>query len=140
MSIGRRTALVTASIIALLSACSDDDSPTAPDVPDMPEVNELAPVPDAPTASLADNGKIAFRSDRIHFTNWEIFVMNADGSAQTRVTNSSGTDAEPAWSPDGGKLAFYREGAGTGEPGARHGGDDVHRHLGVGPRAERVRL
>ena len=109
MFIGRRTALVTAGIITLLSACSDDDPLTAPDVPDLPEPGQLAPAPDAPTASLAANGRIAFRSDRIHFTNWEIFVMNADGSAQTRVTSSSGTDAEPAWSPDGGKLAFYRE-------------------------------
>src|SRR5687768_2869820 len=109
MFIGRRTAVVTASIITLLSACSDDDSPTGPDVPDFPELNELAPLPDAPTASLAANGKIAFRSDRIHFSNWELFVMNADGSAQTRITNYPNSDREPAWSPDGSKLAFTRE-------------------------------
>ena len=106
MFTGRRTALVAAIVVALLTACSDDDSPTAPEVPDVLELDQEA---SAPTASLAANGKIAFRSDRIHFTNWEIYVMNADGSAQTRVTNSSGTDAEPAWSPDGAKLAFYRE-------------------------------
>jgi Tol biopolymer transport system component/plastocyanin len=108
MSIGRRAALVTVGIVTLLAACRDED-PTGPALPEIPEITDAAPAPAAPLASAAANGKIAFRSDRVHFTNWEIFVMNADGSAQTRVTNSSGTDAEPAWSPDGSKLAFYRE-------------------------------
>lgn len=32
--------------------------------------------------------------------------MNANGSAQTRLTNISAPDAQPAWSPDGTKIAF----------------------------------
>ena len=32
--------------------------------------------------------------------------MNADGSSQTRLTNNSFADLEPAWSPDGTKIAF----------------------------------
>ena len=106
--LGTKTVLITAGIMTLLAACRDED-PTGPALPEIPELIDAAPVPAEPLASAAGNGRIAFRSDRIHFTNWEIFVMNADGSAQTRVTNSSGTDAEPAWSPDGSKLAFYRE-------------------------------
>ena len=32
--------------------------------------------------------------------------MNADGTAQTRLTNNAAIDDGPAWSPDGTKIAF----------------------------------
>ena len=32
--------------------------------------------------------------------------MNADGTGQTRLTNNAAFDIEPAWSPDGTKIAF----------------------------------
>ncbi len=41
--------------------------------------------------------------------NWEIYVMNADGSGQRRLTRSPGLDRYPAWSPDGRKLLFHRQ-------------------------------
>ena len=50
------------------------------------------------------NGQIAFTSERDG--NQEIYVMNADGSGQTRLTNDPDTDSNPAWSPDGTKIAF----------------------------------
>jgi len=37
-----------------------------------------------------------------------LYVMNADGSDQRRVTRSSGYETLLAWSPDGRKLAFQR--------------------------------
>ena len=51
-----------------------------------------------------DGTKIAFHSYRDG--NWEIYVMNTDGSGQTRLTNNPGEDTHPAWSPDGGRLIF----------------------------------
>jgi tol-pal system beta propeller repeat protein TolB len=36
----------------------------------------------------------------------EIYVMNADGSNQTRLTNLPGRDDTPTWSPDGQRIAF----------------------------------
>jgi Tol biopolymer transport system component len=36
----------------------------------------------------------------------EIYVMNADGSQQTQLTDNDVSDLYPSWSPDGEKIAF----------------------------------
>ncbi|TLX75435.1 MAG: hypothetical protein E6L05_02355 [Thaumarchaeota archaeon] len=51
------------------------------------------------------NGKIAFDSDRTGTE--QIFVMNADGSGQTNLSNNAFFDASPSWSPDGTKISFH---------------------------------
>jgi TolB protein len=56
-----------------------------------------------------DGSKIAFISWRDDY-NAEIYVMDADGSNQTNLSNSQGWDALPTWSPDGSKIAFFTEG------------------------------
>jgi TolB protein len=49
------------------------------------------------------NGKIAFSSTRDG--NFQIYVMNADGTGQTQLTNLP-DNYGPAWSPDGARIAF----------------------------------
>ena len=51
-----------------------------------------------------DGTKIAFVSYR--YGDGEIYVMNADGSNLTRLTNYASYD--PVWSPDGTKIAFRK--------------------------------
>jgi TolB protein len=51
-----------------------------------------------------DGKQIAFESDRSG--NWEIWVVNLDGSGLTNLTNHPARDQYPAWSPDGTKIAF----------------------------------
>ncbi len=36
----------------------------------------------------------------------DVFVVRADGTSPTNLTNSPGTDYAPSWSPDGAKLLF----------------------------------
>jgi len=53
------------------------------------------------------NGRIAFTSTRDGSS--EIYVMNPNGSAQTRLTFDKGEDIDPAWSPDATRIAFARD-------------------------------
>jgi TolB protein len=50
------------------------------------------------------NGKIVF--DTLGAGSVEIYVMNSDGSNQTKLTSSGGM--HPTWSPDGRKIAFVK--------------------------------
>ncbi len=51
-----------------------------------------------------DGKRIAFQSDR--GGDWDIWVINIDGSGLTNLTNSPDQDEHPAWSPDGSQIAF----------------------------------
>ncbi len=52
------------------------------------------------------NGKIAFAAyDGVSYNIW---VMNADGSGRTLLTSSLDWETEPAFSPDGSRIAFTR--------------------------------
>ncbi|UCH87761.1 MAG: PD40 domain-containing protein [Dehalococcoidia bacterium] len=53
---------------------------------------------------LPSTARIAFVTDRDG--DGEIYVMNADGTGQTNLTNNPAWDDEPVWSPDGSKIAF----------------------------------
>ena len=53
---------------------------------------------------IVATGRIAFRSTRDG--NFEIYLMNSDGSEQTNLTENPAGDFLATWSPDGGSLAF----------------------------------
>jgi uncharacterized repeat protein (TIGR01451 family) len=62
-----------------------------------------APTP-APTPISSVNGRIAYSS--VMGGNQDIYLMDADGTNQTRLTTDPSSDIQPAWSPDGTKIAF----------------------------------
>jgi Tol biopolymer transport system component len=60
-----------------------------------------------------DGSRIAFDSTRDGLTDAELYVMNADGSNQTRLTDNINDDRFPSWSPDSQRIAFHRNGSST---------------------------
>ncbi len=95
-------------------------------VPPIPNTDTPRPtVTPRPTAtectvSSQAHSRIAYSSDRAdpdpsdHNVITDIWVMNADGSGQTRLTESWSWDENPSWSPDGLRVAFSSHRAGEG--------------------------
>lgn len=74
---------------------------------DQPQPTPSAPpLPANTPVAQPLRGRIAFASDRNGNGNFEIYVMNADGSQQTRLTNDPAYDGQPTWSPDGQRIAW----------------------------------
>lgn len=69
-----------------------------------------------------DGGQIVYASDQggdqsssSPKDNFEIYVMKADGSSPLRLTNDSGEDSYPSWSPDGASIAFVSDRTGNSD-------------------------
>lgn len=92
MKTGTLPTFAASAFIALALACGTEVEPTP----------TPWPTPDNSTVS-----RIAFASNRDG--NWEIYVMNSDGSEQVRLTNDRGVDQSPTWSPDGTQIAFVSD-------------------------------
>jgi tol-pal system beta propeller repeat protein TolB len=66
----------------------------------------VAVVPSSALAQVGPNGKIAYVVNMPDNTT-DIWVMDADGSNQTDITNTPGiSELGPIWSPDGTKIAY----------------------------------
>lgn len=80
---------------ALLGGCQGAERSLAPSL-DGPQFSH------SPGPGLT--GKIAFHS--LRDGDFEIFVMNADGSEQTQLTHNDSHEFDPTWSPNGKRILF----------------------------------
>jgi Tol biopolymer transport system component len=63
------------------------------------------------SAPAVSGTRIAFMSNR--HENWEIYIMNLNGSGLRRLTNNAANDGLPTWSPDGKTIAFVSDQGGA---------------------------
>jgi LysM repeat protein len=63
------------------------------------------------TAPAGSGQRVAFMSARDG--NWEVYVINMDGSGLKRLTNDGAQDGLPTWSPDGKSIAFVSNRGGS---------------------------
>src|SRR5687767_9055765 len=100
-------------IFALLTSCSTKELPvsateTPPD--SSSTLTERAPTETQTQDSQIDinllTGKIVYSSEG------DVYVINADGSEKTRLTDNPAEDFDPVWSPDGTQITFrsHRDG------------------------------
>ena len=86
-------------------------APTAQPAPTPAPAPTTTPTPTPSTETALQNplsatrrGRIAFESDSDGRSS--IYVMNADGSGVTRLTDNERYNYGPSWSPDGRRIAF----------------------------------
>src|SRR6185503_1321065 len=100
-------------ILLLLSACAR----TEPTMRATETLSPPGPLPTESPISTADrldsqidinslSGKIVYSSEG------DVFVINADGTGRTQLTDNPAEDFDPVWSPDGTQIAFrtHRDG------------------------------
>jgi Tol biopolymer transport system component len=56
-----------------------------------------------------DGNKLLFASARGPGSNWDIYVSDADGTDEIRLTHDKKNDLSPAWSGDGNKITFVSD-------------------------------
>lgn len=66
--------------------------------------NTVVPTATSVPLPISGSGRIVFESDREG--DQELYLYNVADASLVRLTNSGGTDNQPAWSPDGGRIAF----------------------------------
>src|SRR6185436_915198 len=100
--------LVTATLLmACNSSATSPNTVTATLTSPAAATPTLEPTPTTPASLVSTEGRIAFNSARNSHV--EVYLMNADGSNQVRMTTYPADDMIQTWSPDGKSIAFFSE-------------------------------
>jgi hypothetical protein len=104
------TNLPTATIVTAVPIATN--TPSLPTI-DTAAINQTATALMKPTQIPVAGNKIAFSSNRDGY--YEIYMMNADGSDQKRITTNEWNDFMGNWSPDGTRLVMSSDVEGNRE-------------------------
>src|SRR5262245_27503324 len=99
----RLQSAIGAAVLALLPACQDSGLTSAP----MRPVASLEEAPDLGSTIVFT--KLSESQDQDEDVVAEIYIMNADGSDQRRITTNSYFDLNGKLSPDGKTIVFHQE-------------------------------
>ena len=66
-------------------------------------------------ACAGSEGPVQIVFDSFHDGDWEIFVMDVDGTNVRQLTTNDDGDYNPDWSPDGKEIVFYSNRDGDAE-------------------------
>ena len=77
----------------------------------MGRIGSVTPSPDAKQVAYT----VSYYSVPQNKSNTELFVMNADGSANTQITHSKWHENQPAWIKGGSKLAYLSNESGSSQ-------------------------
>ncbi len=69
------------------------------------------PERESPSVRWSPTGRVVYTADA--GGNMDIFVMNANGTGRTNLTNTPEDDYLPRWSPDGSQIAFTAQRSGN---------------------------
>src|SRR5713101_1835950 len=92
----------------------------------------------AQATSGPPHGKIVFTRFSVTAFNVDIYAMSADGSGITRITSEPAGvfDREPAWAPNGKRIAFRRKASGNSDIWVMNADGSHQTRLTYGPERD----
>lgn len=100
-------------ILSLFTACTKNEPPVS--VAEIPPASSPTPSEATVPATQASDSLIEVNSltgKIVYSADGDVYVINADGSGRTKLTDNPAEDFDPVWSPDGTQIAFrtHRDG------------------------------